>query len=94
MLRGYTQYVGTTNHAPPRGCWYCDVTVGTRHLVLPPLGVWCCFPCGCVVLFPRCVAFAGFPCVPEVSASRLEAPRGQGGIFGFPDLPLVLGSGV
>lgn len=44
MLRGYTQYVGTVNHAPPRGCWYCDVTVGARHLVPPPLVVWCCFP--------------------------------------------------
>lgn len=86
MPSGCTQYVGTMNHAPPRGCWHCDVTVGTSHLVPPTFGR--------VVLFPTCVAFASFPCVPEVSASRLEAPRGQGGIFGFPDLPLVLGSGV
>ena len=44
MLRGRTQGVGTVNHAPPHGCWHCDVTVGTSHLVSPPLVVLCCLP--------------------------------------------------
>lgn len=54
---------------------------------------YCDIIVGHVVLVPMCVAFAGFPCVPEVSPPGLEAPRGQGKVFGFPDLPLVLGWG-